>query len=67
VQETKVRSLTLRIAAGVFVLFGAFTVPIMFIFEKGWRKSAIIPVIYICWKFANYALKRETPPKEGEQ
>ena len=59
--EIKMRSLTLRIAAGVFVLCGAVTVPILLIYEEGWRKSVIIPVIYVCWKFASYALKCGVP------
>ena len=62
VPEIRMRSLILRVAAGVFVLFGAVTVPILLIYEEGWRKSVIIPVIYVCWKFASYAFKGGVPP-----
>ena len=49
--------ITLRMAAGLVAVLGIVAIPVLFIGLEGWRKSAIIPVIYISWKFGVYAFK----------
>ena len=65
-QEDKMRSRVLRFAAGIFALLGIITVPILFVTVEGWRKSAVIPMTYLVWKFASYTFKREIPYKREE-
>jgi hypothetical protein len=59
-KEVETRLPTMRIAAGLFVLLGAVTIPVLLFGVDGWRKSAVIPVLYFCWKFGNYAFRK--PP-----
>ena len=56
-------SLVLRVAAGVIVLIGAVAIPSLFFIIEGWRKTAVIPMTYICWKFAKYALRKQVSNK----
>jgi hypothetical protein len=50
--------LALRIAAGIFVVFGVMMIPVLIITVDGWRKLAVVPIMYLCWQFAKYNLKK---------
>jgi hypothetical protein len=57
------KSPALRVAAGLIVVLGIIAVPVLLMGLEGWRKFAIVPVIYVSWKFANYSFRPGVPPK----
>lgn len=53
------RSLILRIAAVLFAICGSVVTIVLLLCEEGWQKLAVIPMIYLIWRFGVYAIGGE--------